>query len=236
MSRGQDVRAMFSKIARTYDLLNTVLSFGRHHAWRREFAAELLAGLGERPVVLEVCAGTGDTALACTQRCAHCRVVGIDFSQPMLAVFLKKAARRGVSGRTLVICADALRLPVAGGSCDAVACTWGARNLSDLAAGVREMWRCLRPGGRLGVIDFFRPEANLAHCLASWYVKLVIPPLGGLLSRDLRAYAYLPGSIARFASRGEFAELLKGVGFENIRTREMTLGVATLFFAEKPAR
>ena len=216
---------MFGRIAHRYDLLNRVLSLGRDVSWRRAVAQRVAAA---RPaLVLDVCTGTGDLALAIGDGL----VVGIDFCLPMLDLAKKKIVDRG---RRLPLCAaDALRLPFPDGSADVVMVAFGARNFSDLGAGLTELARALRPGGLLLVLEFSRPRGPLAPILG-WWARNVPPRIGRMLSGDSEAYSYLPASVSTFADSTEMCRSLTAAGLDHVRAPTMTGGVVTLYEGVRP--
>ena len=203
------VRAMFDRIARVYDLMNSVMTAGLHHRWR-ERAADLAAvGPGDR--VLDVATGTGDLAIALERRvCPAGEVVGSDFSERMLELARRKSsAVRFESG-------NALALPYPDASFDAVTVGFGARNFSDLGAGLREMTRVTRPGGRLVVLEITTPQRPpLSWFFRIWFDHVV--PLIGRIAADPAAYSYLPSSVRRFPGPRELAAELAAAGLEDIR-------------------
>jgi demethylmenaquinone methyltransferase/2-methoxy-6-polyprenyl-1,4-benzoquinol methylase len=217
------VQQMFDRIAPTYDTLNRVLSLGIDQSWRKKAIAALGADTrlaGRR--VLDVCAGTLDLATLAVD--AGAEVVATDFSHAMLA--------RG-RGKALVplVRADALGLPFADASFDGVVCGFGLRNLPDARAGLAEMRRVLKPGGRCVVLDFFRPRLSVTRAVQALYNQRVLPLVGGLVSGDRGAYRYLAESIERFATRTEVEAMCIEVGFTMARGEDLTLGVASLVVA-----
>jgi demethylmenaquinone methyltransferase/2-methoxy-6-polyprenyl-1,4-benzoquinol methylase len=222
-----EIRGMFGRIAPRYDLLNRVLSLGQDVSWRRQIARRLAAASPDR--VLDVCTGTGDVALALP---AGPLTVGSDFCLPMLARARSKAARR--RRRLPLVAADALGLPLADGSVDAVTVAFGMRNFSDLEAGLAELVRVLAPGGTLLLLEFSRPSGVLAPLL-SWWVRQVPPRVGRWISGDAEAYSYLPDSVGRFAAAHEVCGILERLGLEGVWGDKLTAGVATIYQGQKPA-
>jgi demethylmenaquinone methyltransferase/2-methoxy-6-polyprenyl-1,4-benzoquinol methylase len=218
MSRA--VQTMFDGIAPTYDTLNRVLSLGIDQAWRRR-AIAALGPIAGRPV-LDVCAGTLD--LSAMARAAGADVIATDFSQEML--------RRGAAKTPVpVVRADALALPFADGRFAGAICGFGLRNLDDTRAGLAEMRRVLAPGGRLVVLDFFRPRRLVTRAVQTLYNQKVLPLVGGAISGDRSAYQYLAQSIERFASRQDVEQLCREVGFGSARSEDLTLGIASMVVA-----
>jgi demethylmenaquinone methyltransferase / 2-methoxy-6-polyprenyl-1,4-benzoquinol methylase len=223
-AKGSQVRAMFDAIAPRYDLLNAVLSLGIDRGWRREAVAWAVAkGPG---AVLDVATGTADLALALRRATPAAEVVGVDVSEPMLAVGRAKAARRGIEVRLEV--ADGAALPFADGSFDAVTIAFGLRNFADIDAGLREFRRVLRRGGRLVVLEFPPPPGGAFGRLFRAYFTGVVPWLGGLVSGRRDAYAYLPASVMAFPAPEALADRMRRAGFRDVRYKLQTWGVSAL--------
>src|SRR5262249_5603265 len=184
------IATMFDAIAARYDFLNHLLSAGIDTRWRRRAIRSLRLTGRER--LLDVCAGTADVAIAArTARPAAARVVGVDFAGAMLRVGADKLRRRGVAGVALVR-ADASRLPIAARSVDAVTVAFGIRNVEDMPAALREMYRVLAAGGRLAILEFAMPRSALMRALYVWYSTRILTRIGRLVSRHDAAYDYLP--------------------------------------------
>jgi demethylmenaquinone methyltransferase / 2-methoxy-6-polyprenyl-1,4-benzoquinol methylase len=216
---------MFDRIAGRYDLLNSVMTAGLHHRWRQRAADR--AGLGLGDAALDVCCGTGDLALELAGRVAPGgHVVGCDFSEPMLDLAREKAAGRGASGVRFEW-ADALQLPYDEGRFDAVTVGFGVRNLSDLAAGLGEMSRVLRPGGRLVVLEITQPtRPPLSTFYSLWFDRVV--PVLGTLAADPEAYSYLPESVRGFPSPRGLAEEMDAAGLRQIRWTVLAGGIIAI--------
>lgn len=219
-----EVRAMFARIAPTYDLLNRLLSARRDVAWRRAAAAALDPGVRR---VLDLCAGTGDLALEIAAQRPAAFVCAGDFCFEMLRLGKAKGLGRAAAPAGC----DGLRLPFGNGVFDAVTAAFGVRNFEDLEAGLREMRRVTRAGGQIAVLEFLRSESRWREAPFRFYFRHVVPRVGRLLSRDREAYAYLPRSVGRFVTRREFAALLRRTGWTDVCRREQSFGIATLFLA-----
>ncbi len=217
---------MFTAIAPRYDLANRLLSGGRDRAWRRVAARRLGPRPGER--ALDLACGTGDLALDMGRTGAT--VVGVDFTHAMLT----RAAARDRQGRLQLIGGDALRLPFGDASFHLAGIAFGVRNFADLDAGLAELARVLRPGGRLGVLEFSRPHGPLAP-LARLYLDRVMPLLGRLVSGREGPYDYLADSIRAWPTPGDLARRFREAGFEQVTWSTFTGGVAALHLARRPA-
>jgi len=176
--------------------------------------------------LLDVACGTGDLSLVIAEACGA-RVVGVDFCRPMLDIAARKSA--DAPQRTIpFVEGDALRLPFADEKFDAATIAFGLRNLSDVAGGLGELRRILKPGGRLVVLEFSRPVVPGFRALFQFYFSRVLPRVGGLVSGSRGAYEYLPDSVSKFPDQARLASLLKEVGFENVDYRNLTGGIAAL--------
>jgi demethylmenaquinone methyltransferase / 2-methoxy-6-polyprenyl-1,4-benzoquinol methylase len=216
---------MFDRIAGVYDLMNTAMTAGLHHRWR-ERAADL-AGLEAGDRALDVCCGTGDLALALALRVGpEGSVIGADFSEPMLELARRKAAERGV-GQVTFEWADALELPYGDAEFEAVTVGFGVRNLADIGAGLAEMARVLRPGGRLVILEITQPRRPpLSTFYSLWFDRIV--PLLGTLAGDREAYTYLPESVKRFPPPEGLAAEMDEAGFERIRYTVLAGGIIAI--------
>lgn len=228
------VREMFTRIAPRYDLLNHLLSAQMDRIWRARAARELKAIL-ERPdaMVLDLCCGTGDLAFSLA-RDAKARIIGADFSHSMLVRARQKAAGANRMATLTFFEADALRLPVADASLDLVTTAFGFRNLANYEAGLREIFRVLRPGGSVGILEFAEPAPGMFGDAYRFYTRKVLPKIGGWISGDKEAYAYLPRSVSRFFRPDELSALMVSVGYRPVRYQVMTLGSVALHIAVRP--
>ena len=224
------VRGMFGSIAGRYDLMNTVMTGGRHHAWRR-IAAEALVRPGDS--VVDVGCGTGDLSLACL-RAGASQVRGFDVAVPMLPIAREKASHRSEGGHTGFAAGDGTRLPLPDESVDAWCSAFVVRNIPDLDAAIAEAWRVLKPGGRLANLEITRMKGGLLRPFAQFHFKRVVPIVGGLISGHGTAYKYLPISVDHFDTPEEFTARLTRAGFQVTRVRSLMLGTIAMHIAEKP--
>jgi demethylmenaquinone methyltransferase/2-methoxy-6-polyprenyl-1,4-benzoquinol methylase len=217
---------MFSAIAPRYDLLNHLLSANIDKLWWRRTArsfSNVLARPGVR--VLDLCCGTGDMALALRRVGRQAEITGADFSHSMLVLASKKNSQpRPIKW----VEADALQLPFPDQSFDLVTSAYGFRNLADYDAGLREIFRVLRPGGECGILEFSEPEGLMGK-IYDVYFKSVLPRIGRLISGDGAAYSYLPASVQRFPQPPEILSRMKAAGFAEASWTSYTFGIAGLF-------
>ena len=225
------IAGMFDAIAPRYDLLNHLLSAGIDRRWRA--AAIRSLKLTGRESLLDVCAGTADVALAARPYAA--RVVGVDFSAAMLEVGLQKVKTARETDRIALVRGDAMRLPAADRSVDAVTVAFGIRNVQRPAVACAEMARVLRPGGRLAILEFGVPGIPGIKPLYLWYFTHVLPLIGRAVSGHTAAYSYLPASVGTFAPPSEFVQTLRSAGFSDVRADSMTFGIVYLYTARVPA-
>jgi demethylmenaquinone methyltransferase/2-methoxy-6-polyprenyl-1,4-benzoquinol methylase len=223
---------MFGGISRRYDLLNHVLSLNLDRGWRRQAAREACPRRCLR--VLDLCGGTGDLSVALAELDASPElVVCCDFSHPMLARAGLKFLRKGLNGRCITVEGDALRLPFADGSFDAVTVGFGARNLADMSAGFCEALRVLVPRGRLVVLEFSRPSGPVLSRLYRFYLNTVVPRLGDGASGAEGPYAYLARTIGEFPEPDLLAGMIRDAGFAAVGWRPLTGGIVCLHTALK---
>jgi demethylmenaquinone methyltransferase/2-methoxy-6-polyprenyl-1,4-benzoquinol methylase len=238
---GLHVRDMFSRIAPRYDFLNHLLSFSLDRVWRRR-TAKVFSGVLARPEarVIDLCCGTGDLAFALLKRRARllagaapgdASVIGSDFVEGMLVRARQKAQASGA--RVAFTGADALSLPLGDGTFDLVTAAFGFRNLSNYEAGLREFARILKPGGQVGILEFSEPERGALAGVFRMYFRHVLPRIGGAISGDKQAYAYLPGSVAKFPSASGLRELMERNGFTDVRVRSWNFGSVLLHSGTK---
>jgi demethylmenaquinone methyltransferase / 2-methoxy-6-polyprenyl-1,4-benzoquinol methylase len=216
----EGVRTMFDRIAPVYDFMNRAMTMGLDRRWRR-LAARSVVHEGDE--VLDSCCGTGDLAIEAARLGG--RVTGLDFSEPMLERARRKAPElEWVRG-------DALALPFADGSFDAATVGFGVRNVADLEAGLRELARVLRPGGRLAVLEITRPRGLLRPFFRLWFDVMV--PLAGKVLPGGAAYSYLPASVRRFPGPEDLARAIERAGFEAVSYRLLAGGIVALHVGDR---
>jgi demethylmenaquinone methyltransferase/2-methoxy-6-polyprenyl-1,4-benzoquinol methylase len=218
---------MFTEIARRYDLLNHVLSMNIDRRWRRALVG--MAGLADGARVMDVATGTGDVAIEFARRTRAGTIVGLDPSSGMLDVGREKLRRNGLDGRVRLMDGDALAIPFADGSFDAVTIAFGLRNLPDYAAGIAEMARVLAPGGRLLVLEFFPPRRGVFLKAYRFYLGSVLPLVGRMVSGSPEAYRYLARSIEEFVSHEEIRNYMEDAGLSGVTAHSLTGGIAFIY-------
>jgi demethylmenaquinone methyltransferase/2-methoxy-6-polyprenyl-1,4-benzoquinol methylase len=222
------VRTMFTRIAARYDLMNSLMTAGRHHAWR---AAVARAAVAAPPgPILDLATGTADLALAVRALDPRRAVIGADFAEGMLRAARVKLGRRRATAISLVA-ADALVLPFPDRVFACVASAFLLRNLEDLVRGLGEMRRVTRPGGRLVALDIVRPTPAAWAALFGLYFHRVVPAVGALVAGDRQAYTYLPQSVDRFVTPGELAARLERAGWRAVSYRTLGFGTVALHTA-----
>ncbi|MBQ5358990.1 MAG: bifunctional demethylmenaquinone methyltransferase/2-methoxy-6-polyprenyl-1,4-benzoquinol methylase UbiE, partial [Alistipes sp.] len=214
-SKKDEVREMFDNIAPTYDRLNHILSFSIDKIWRRRVVRKVRKMKPQR--IMDLATGTGDLAIKLAKRIPEARIMGVDLSENMLSVAAEKVRRQGLDDRIALYQGDAEQLDVADNLLDVVTVAFGVRNFGDLEQGLREIHRALCSGGHIVVLEFSTPRNWLVRKLYEFYSNHIMKPVGGIISKDQKAYDYLPDSIVEFPSREKFESLLQKVGFEECR-------------------
>lgn len=241
--KAQRVQQMFNGIAPGYDRINSIFSAGRDAKWRRR--AVQLANIHDNDTVLDIACGTGNLTRALAGACPRL-VIGLDFAHEMLvraanpfspvsAHVLRPSSPVEQGATALGWCeADALQLPFAAQQFSIISCAFGIRNFSDLDTGLAEMYRVLKPGGRVVILEFSRPRNPVARRFYEFYANRIMPVAASLISRDKTgAYRYLPQSVVSFAQPDEITERLKQVGFTQTTMTSMTMGVVTIITARR---
>jgi len=218
------VRQMFGSIAERYDLANHVLSCGRDFYWRRR-AAQIVAHWKPNTIV-DLATGTGDLALTMQRTLPAAEIIGADFSNEMLSIAQGKGLRK-----TTV--ADALELPFSNESVDCVTIAFGLRNIEDWNAALREMWRVLRRGGHVLILEFSLPQFAIWRAIYRFYLHSCMPLIGSLLTKKKGAYEYLGGSIENFPSGSDMLDLVDAAGFGRTQAEPLTGGIVTIYSGEK---
>jgi demethylmenaquinone methyltransferase / 2-methoxy-6-polyprenyl-1,4-benzoquinol methylase len=218
---------MFNRIARRYDLLNRLLSFGQDIRWRNRLAA-MLPGQSVTEV-LDLATGTGDLLLAMARSASGVEGFGLDMSADMLSIARRKIIGAQMENRLALVRADGIALPFADQSFHLTTIAFGIRNIPDYETAVREMRRVLHPGGRALILEFSLPSNRLLRASYLLYFRHILPRIGAIISGDSFAYRYLNQTVETFPYGNEFAELMRGAGFSEVRQHSLTFGVATIY-------
>ncbi|MBD5261955.1 MAG: bifunctional demethylmenaquinone methyltransferase/2-methoxy-6-polyprenyl-1,4-benzoquinol methylase UbiE [Bacteroides sp.] len=235
-AKGKQVGEMFDAIAPSYDFMNTMMTGGLHIRWRNK-ALKMSAGRlpeGGPQKVLDVACGTGDVSFRLHELFPRAEITGLDLSPGMLKVADRKLATMDADARERIsfMVGDSLKMPFPDASFDMVTVAYGVRNFERLEDGYREMRRVLKPGGVLCVIELSEPANPLIRSGYRLYSRNVIPFIGRMVSKDTRAYSYLPESIAACPQRGDMTAMMERAGFRDATYRSLTLGVITIYIAK----
>lgn len=229
--KGQQVERMFNSIAHSYDLLNHTFSLGIDRRWRRAAINSLVPYHPQR--ILDVATGTGDFALLAARRLRPKELLGVDLSEGMLRVAQEKIQKAGLQDTVRFQREDCLSLSLPSDTYDALTVAYGIRNFADLDRGLREMHRVLRPGGRLVIIELTAPRRFPMRQLFYLYSHCLMPLVGRLVSRDSKAYTYLPATMEAFPQGEEMKGILERAGFHDVSFQRFTFGLSTLYTARK---
>jgi demethylmenaquinone methyltransferase/2-methoxy-6-polyprenyl-1,4-benzoquinol methylase len=227
IAKAEMVRAMFTRIAGRYDLMNALMTGGRHHAWRTAAARETAAA--PPGPILDLATGTADLALAVRALAPERTIVAADFAEAMLHAASHKPRVR--ASNLLLLGADALSLPFRSATFAAVTSAFLLRNLADLAAGLEEMRRVTRPGGRVVTLEITRPAVPVWSQVFALYFHRVVPAIGAVVARDRQAYTYLPTSVDRFLPPDSLAAMMRTLGYREAHYRRLALGTIAIHTA-----
>ena len=230
-SKTQQVKEMFDSIAPAYDFMNRMMTFGIDKLWRAR-AVKMLRRHSPR-LILDVATGTGDLALLLHRKLNPHQLTGIDLSPNMIARAQAKAVDAGIAHKVSFMTGDCLALPFGAETFDCITVAYGVRNFEHLDRGLREINRVLRPGGMLAVIELSTPQSPFIRPFYRLYTRTLIPLAGRLKSHDVRAYSYLPESIAAVPQRSAMTSLIEQAGFRDAHYRQMTFGTCTMYTAFK---
>ena len=231
-TKKEQVEQMFDNIAPNYDRLNHILSLNIDRMWRRRVMRIVRRSKANK--IMDIATGTGDLAIAMAKRMERAEILGIDLSEEMLAVARSKVNRLGLERRITLLKGDAESLTmVADGVMDVATVAFGVRNFENLEGGLAEIYRTLKAGGKLVVLEFSIPRNRLVRWVYAQYSHRLIPRIGALISKDREAYTYLPESVDEFPSPERFTDMLLGVGFKEVRRRSQSFGIAHIYEAVK---
>ena len=227
----ESIRNLFNNIAPTYDLLNHLLSLGRDFYWRKKAVQELK---GIEGWILDMATGTGDVAIEIIhQNGDHGKVFGLDFSEPMINRARRKVLGKSLSQTIALSLGDALSLPFRDNTFNASIVAFGLRNIVEKEQALFEMVRVIKKGGKVIILEFTFPQKGLMRRIYPIYFQKILPRVGGFVSGDQGAYAYLPESVSHFASAENYEEIMRKVGLENVSSQSLTGGVASVISGTK---
>ena len=232
MPSKKKVENMFDSIANDYDSLNHVLSLSIDKIWRRR-ALKKIVDAGENPSVLDVACGTGDFSIAIAKALGGGRVIGVDISKGMLEVMRQKVLKNNLESIIIEEIGDGEDLRFGTATFDRVVNAFGIRNFEDRDKGLREALRVLKPGGRLVILELSRPENKIMRWFYDLYFLNILPKIGGRISGDKAAYAYLPASVKAFPDKKAFMDQMRSAGFKNVTHKALTFGVCRMYTGEK---
>ncbi len=230
LSKKAQVADMFNNIAGKYDFLNHFLSLGIDKGWRKKAIREIQKVQPKN--ILDVATGTGDLAIAAAALKPD-KITGVDIAEQMLAVGRTKILEKQLQGMIILQTGDSEAMPFSDNSFDAVTCAYGVRNFENLEKGLKEMSRVMRPGGKLAILEFSKPQRFPVKQLYAFYFRYILPTLGKMVSKHSTAYTYLPQSVMAFPEGKVFCDTLTRCGFKDAKARPLTLGITTLYTATK---
>jgi demethylmenaquinone methyltransferase/2-methoxy-6-polyprenyl-1,4-benzoquinol methylase len=230
-SKKQQVESMFNSIAPKYDFLNHFLSMGIDHLWRKKTIKQLKSL--KPKTMLDVATGTGDLAICALKNLNPDKITGIDISEQMLEFGKKKLIERRLNDKINLLQADSENIPFEDNSFNAITVGFGVRNFENLEKGLKEMRRVLTPGGKVAILEFSKPRKFPIKQLYNFYFKYILPTIGKIVSKDNRAYTYLPESVSKFPDREDFIAVLNNCGYQNARFISLSFGIASIYIAEK---
>ena len=228
-NKKQEVTKMFNNIAPKYDLLNHTLSLGMDNFWRKKAIKKII---NKPNTILDIATGTGDFAISASKY-TKANITAIDISEKMLEIGIKKIKQKKLTDRIHFQLADSENLPFENNSFDAITAGFGVRNFEDLNKGLSEMFRTLKKGGVITILEPSEPKYFPIKQLYKIYFHKILPIIGGVISKDKAAYNYLPKSVSNFDPQNQFLEKLKNVGFTECNHFPLTFGIVSLYTAIK---
>ncbi len=230
-SKKKQVEEMFDKIAFRYDFLNHLLSAGIDISWRKK-AIKQLKQLNPK-TVLDVATGTGDVAILTCKMLKTEKITGIDISDGMLEIGKKKIKTLGLQNNIQLLKGDSETISFGDSTFDAVTVAFGVRNFENLEKGLEEILRVLRPGGKLVILEFSRPALPVIKNIYNFYLNVIAPKVGTIISKNKNAYKYLNNSVQKFPERENFLNILNKLGYENTLYKTLSLGICCIYCGEK---
>ena len=230
-TKKEEVQQMFDNIAPTYDKLNHILSLSIDKMWRRRVVRKVRRMKPEK--IMDLATGTGDLAIKMAKAMPKAKIMGVDLSEKMLAVAAEKVRRKGLDDHIALYQGDAEQLDVTDGVLDVVTVAFGVRNFGNLEQGLSEIMRSLRSGGHIVVLEFSTPRNFFVRKAYQFYSNHVMKPVGGMVSKDRKAYDYLPDSIVEVPDRERFLEIMHRTGFVECRRFSQSFGIAQIYIGKK---
>ncbi len=230
-SKKEQVAQMFDNISPRYDLLNRILSLGIDVYWRKKAVSKLKKGQDQE--ILDIATGTADFAISIYENLKPKRIVGVDISEGMLAIGREKIRKQHYNEYISLQTGDSENLPFESETFGAVTAAFGVRNFENLEKGLSEMYRVLKKGSKIVILEFSQPESFPFKQLYFFYFQYILPFLGKLVSKDNRAYTYLPESVKAFPYGKDFVQILEKTGFKNLQCETLTFGIASIYVGEK---
>ncbi|MBQ5922394.1 MAG: bifunctional demethylmenaquinone methyltransferase/2-methoxy-6-polyprenyl-1,4-benzoquinol methylase UbiE [Alistipes sp.] len=231
-TKKEEVQQMFDNIAPTYDRLNHLFSLSIDKLWRRRVVRLVRRMKPQR--ILDLATGTGDLAIKMAKRIPKAHIMGVDLSEKMLAVAAEKVRRQGLDDHIALYQGEAERLDIGDGVVDVVTVAFGVRNFGDIDGSLLEIGRTLSAGGHIVILEFSTPRNPLVRYFYRLYSNHVMKPVGGLISKDRKAYDYLPDSIEEFPDPERFLDIMRHAGFKECRRKSLSLGIAQIYIGQKP--
>ena len=225
-SKKEQVATMFDNISWRYDLLNRLLSFGIDIWWRKKAIAQLKPN--QPKFILDIATGTGDLAIEALSLNPD-KIIGVDISEGMLSFGRKKLETKGLNSKIELHLGDSEKLLFPDKYFDAVMVSFGVLNFQDLELGLSEIFRVLKPGGQLMVLEFSKPKNQIIKGLYGFYNRTFLPLIGNLLSKDSSAYTYLPESVEAFPEGSDFVKILTSIGFKKGKALPLTFGISSVY-------
>ena len=223
---------MFDNIAPTYDRLNHLFSLSIDKLWRRRVVRLVRRMKPQR--ILDLATGTGDLAIKMAKRIPKAHIMGVDLSEKMLAVAAEKVRRQGLDDHIALYQGEAEHLDIGDGVVDVVTVAFGVRNFGDIDGSLLEIGRTLTAGGHIVILEFSTPRNPLVRYFYRLYSNHVMKPVGGLISKDRKAYDYLPDSIEEFPDPERFLDIMRHAGFKECRRKSLSMGIAQIYIGQKP--
>jgi demethylmenaquinone methyltransferase/2-methoxy-6-polyprenyl-1,4-benzoquinol methylase len=230
-AKEQFVHSVFESIAPKYDLMNNVLSFRRHKAWRKFTMRKMDVGQGA--TAIDLCCGTCDWTIAIAKASGTGEVVGLDFSQSMLDVGQAKVSKLGLARQIKLVPGNAMQLPYGDNMFDYATIGFGLRNVPDLVQVLREMQRVVKPGGKVVCLELSKPTWQPFKSIYYFYFQKLLPLLGKLVAKRYEQYKWLPDSLVTFPDHNKLAEIFRETGLRNVKAYPLTGGIAALHIGTK---